>query len=138
MKEKLKKIWVNLKNFLTQIGAAILSLFHKMERKRHDDVEVWVIETLYERIIIFLPKPQPKKMHIHNHNRSIMPGIVVIIIILLANQKGVFTEYQGIQDLVNILLDIINSIFGMTAEVLKSWLEYLNLPEIWEKLRSLL
>ena len=146
MKEKLKKVWGIIDEFLTRIWTWIVLFFKRIEQRKSEKcckeaMELLVIEEEEEEdddVIILVLPPQSKRerVNVHNHNHRVVPLIIVIIAVLWANQQGLFAEYTGIQELVNLFLDVTNEFYTFGMQIIKELIEYFNIPELWKNFQS--
>ena len=99
---------------------------------RITDARTWCQERRRERE----DRPRRPRQTVVVRNNRILPPFVIIIIILWANKAGIFKDYPGIQEFVNMLAYVVDQFYQFAMKIVNSLVKHFNIPVVWEDFQN--
>ena len=108
------------------------SMFSAWCENRIEDARNWWQNRRRERG----DRPRRPRQTVVVRNNRILPPFVIIIIILWANKAGIFKDYPGIQEFVNMLAYVVDQFYQFAMKIVNSLVKHFNIPVVWEDFQN--
>lgn len=127
----MKKLGDYMRRF-AEAMVAFWAVFSAWCVSRITDARTWCQERRRERED---RQRRPRQTVVVRNNR-ILPLFVIIIIILWANKAGIFKDYPGIQEFVNMLAYVVDQFYQFAMKIVNSLVKSFNIPAVWEDFQN--